>query len=578
MSKKSLWSMLALLAMLSMLLGACQPAPAAPVAEAPVVEEPAAEAPAVEPTVEPEPEPVLDLDTPAGSFLGAMQSYNTITPQAVNEALVDGQELFLIDVREVSELEEKGHIEGAINIPLRTLGENIDKLPAQDAAIVAYCGSGWRSTLAMAGLGMLGYTNVKTMVGGSFGGWVEAGFPVVEGVPAEAPVLDAFTPDPLVLEAVNAGFAGLPEGWGGIDPAALNEALIEGQEFVLIDVRKPAELEEYGAIEGAINIPLEELIARKAEWPAQDANVIIYCKAGTRGNIAAQIMRAYGYTSIQNVKGGMDAWLNAGLPVVGGFNLDEAAASFLGAMQSYNTITPQAVNEAIVAGEELFLIDVREVSELEEKGYIEGAINIPLRMLGQNINKLPAQDAAIVVYCGSGWRSTLAMTGLGLLGYTNVKTMVGGSFGGWVEAGFPVVEGVPPAAEALNAYKPNGRALALVDTAFTNLPEGWGVLEAAALNEALIEGQELVLIDVRKAEEVAENGTIEGAINIPLEELVARKAEWPAQDAQIVIFCKAGTRGNIAAMIMRTYGYTSIQNVKGGFDAWTAAGLPVFKS
>jgi len=51
-------------------------------------------------------------------------------------------------------------------------------------------------------------------------------------------------------------------------------------------------------------------------------------------------------------------------------------------------------------------------------------------------------DAPIVVYCGSGHRSTIAMTILWTYGYTDVKSMRGG-ISDWVEAGYPVVDFVP---------------------------------------------------------------------------------------------------------------------------------------
>jgi rhodanese-related sulfurtransferase len=53
------------------------------------------------------------------------------------------------------------------------------------------------------------------------------------------------------------------------------------------------------------------------------------------------------------------------------------------------------------------------------------------------------KDAKIVVYCGSGHRSTMAVAMMGLNGYTNVWSLKGG-FGGWVEAGYPVAEYAAP--------------------------------------------------------------------------------------------------------------------------------------
>jgi rhodanese-related sulfurtransferase len=45
----------------------------------------------------------------------------------------------------------------------------------------------------------------------------------------------------------------------------------------------------------------------------------------------------------------------------------------------------------------------------------------------------------VVVYCGSGHRSTIAMSILWAYGYSDVHSLKGG-FGAWVEAGYPVVE------------------------------------------------------------------------------------------------------------------------------------------
>lgn len=323
-TEKNLFVALLLFGLLSMVLGACA-APTAVVEEPTeeVVEEPteevveeATEEPTTEPTEEPTPEPTADLDGAFASFLGAMEAYNTIQPADVNTLLAEGTELFLVDVREVSEVEENGHIEGAINIPLRTLGQNLDKLPSFDTPIVTYCGSGWRCTIAMTALSALGWTDVKSMVGGSFGGWVEGGFPVVEGVPAEAAALNAATPDPALVAAIDAALSGIPEGWGAIKPEDLNTALIEGEELILIDVRRAEEIEENGYIEGALQIPIEQFIEMKDMWPAKDASIVTYCGVGVRGNIAATILRTYGYKNVLNLQGGLTAWVAGGFPVV----------------------------------------------------------------------------------------------------------------------------------------------------------------------------------------------------------------------------------------------------------------------
>lgn len=570
----------------ALLLSACTPAPAEEAVEEPVEEpveevveeeEPVAEEEVVE--EEPMEEEVMeevDLTSNMTDFLAGMESYNTTNPAAVNEMLIEG-DVFLIDVRETSELEEKGYIEGAINLPLRTLLDDPSILPAYDARVVVYCGSGWRAVLGATQMGLLGYTDVKAMVGGSYGAWLEGGYPTVEGTGEEPETLDAIEYDEAVLASLQESLHNLPEGWGVLEPAGLNEELVEGEDIILIDVRKPEELENDGYIEGAVHIQLEEMVNMMDEWPEDlEANIVIYCKAGTRGNIAATLMRANGYTNVRNLKGGFLGWADAGLPYLGGqADLVTPTSEYLASMESYNTTSPAAVNEALIEGE-LFLIDVREVSELEEKGYIDGAINLPLRTLFDDTSVLPAFDTPVVVYCGSGWRAVIATTMMGQLGYTDVKAMMGGSYGGWVEAGFPTVEGTGAEQVALDAIEPDAKLLAVLTETANSLPDGWGVLDPISLNEELVDGAEPVIIDVRKPEELAEVGFIAGSVHIQLEEMINLIDMWPEdKDADIVVYCKAGTRGNIAATILRTFGYTNVRNVKGGFDGWVAAGLPV---
>lgn len=576
MSKKSLYSLLASLLVLGLMLSACAPAPA----EEPVVEEPVVEEPVEEPTAEPT-EVVVEfsLDPYVAEAIAGWDHYNTISPADVNTALAE-KDVFLIDVREPSELAEKGYIEGAINIPLRTLFDDPSLLPALDTYIVLYCGSGARCTQAMAYMSIAGYTDAWTMVGNSFGGWVSAGFPVVTGEIAAPEAINAVEFEPALLEAIQNALHGIPEGFAQVNPADVNALVAEDENTVIIDVRKPEELEADGFIAGAVNIQLETMIDRIAEWPADlDTPIVVYCKAGTRGQIAMSILRTYGYTNVVNIKGGFDGWKNAGLAYEGGVvNLDSRATAFLAAMESYNTIQPADVNTLLAEGEEIVLIDVREVSELEEKGWIEGAINIPLRTLLDDLTLLPPFDAQVIVYCGSGVRCTQAMTYMGLLGYKDVKTMVGGSFGGWLEAGYPVVTGEIPAPTPFNAITADVKVVEQLRTAMQNIPDGFGQVAPADLNTEIIDGGEFVIFDVRTAEEVAETGTLEGAINLPIIDFVAMKDQWPAElDTPIIVTCKSGTRGLIAMSILRAYGYTDVRNIKGGIDAWIAAALPVVK-
>ncbi|WP_296194537.1 rhodanese-like domain-containing protein [uncultured Microbacterium sp.] len=79
----------------------------------------------------------------------------------------------LIDVREADEY-AAGHIPGAINVPLSTLGENLDKLPTEAFDVV--CQLGGRSARAVEALEAQGFD--ATNVEGGTSAWVESGHPL----------------------------------------------------------------------------------------------------------------------------------------------------------------------------------------------------------------------------------------------------------------------------------------------------------------------------------------------------------------------------------------------------------------
>ena len=77
---------------------------------------------------------------------------------------------------------------------------------------------------------------------------------------------------------------------------------INKQKTILVDVRHPYEFKR-GTIEGAINIPVDNLRNRINEIP-KDKNVIIFCKEGLRGYIAYKILKQKGFKNIKNLSGG----------------------------------------------------------------------------------------------------------------------------------------------------------------------------------------------------------------------------------------------------------------------------------
>ena len=92
----------------------------------------------------------------------------------------------------------------------------------------------------------------------------------------------------------------------GVNAIELNELLENGEDFLLVDVRSPAEYAHDGHIEGAKLIPLQELFYNPNELP-KDKEIIFVCRSGNRSMVACQQMAQQGY-SVKNFNGGMIAW------------------------------------------------------------------------------------------------------------------------------------------------------------------------------------------------------------------------------------------------------------------------------
>lgn len=90
-----------------------------------------------------------------------------------------------------------------------------------------------------------------------------------------------------------------------------------------------------------------------------------------------------------------------------------------------------------------------------------------------------------------------------------------------------------------------------------------------------IQSAQALLIDVRAQSEYA-SGHIEGATHIMYGTLPEHLDELP-RDQPIILQCASGTRSQIAASLLQMQGFTDVANLRGGIDAWRAAGLPVTK-
>ena len=115
--------------------------------------------------------------------------------------------------------------------------------------------------------------------------------------------------EPIDYEAFcSARSSAAPSAVSELEPAELRTRLDAGESLLLLDVREPFEA-EIAHIEGARLIPLGRLEGSLAELAAwRERPVVVHCKTGGRSRRACELLTARGFSHVQNLRGGIDAW------------------------------------------------------------------------------------------------------------------------------------------------------------------------------------------------------------------------------------------------------------------------------
>lgn len=115
--------------------------------------------------------------------------------------------------------------------------------------------------------------------------------------------------------------------------------------------------------------------------------------------------------------------------------LDQANAEIV-------AVTP--AEAAVEQGDDVVLVDLRDIRELHRDGRIPGAYHAPRGMLEFWIDpeskyhkEVFSSGKTFIFFCAAGWRSALATKTAQDMGLAPVKHIEGG-FGAWKEAGLPV--------------------------------------------------------------------------------------------------------------------------------------------
>ncbi len=93
-----------------------------------------------------------------------------------------------------------------------------------------------------------------------------------------------------------------------MEPQTLRERIGSGGNVLIVDVRSAEEFAA-GHVEGATNIPADQLDARTNELP-KDTTIVTVCNhGGPRSCYAAERLRALGYEKALPLCGGTHGWV-----------------------------------------------------------------------------------------------------------------------------------------------------------------------------------------------------------------------------------------------------------------------------
>jgi rhodanese-related sulfurtransferase len=230
-------------------------------------------------------------------------------------------------------------------------------------------------------------------------------------------------------------------------------------KMTILDTRT-AEHFNAGHIEGAINVPLKDIVKYYRDNNlSQKEKVVIACYSGQTGGYATAILRVLGYNNVFDLKFGMSAWndstANSWKPVIADgnkyqsyFNTTPVAKNAAGSLPKIETgkTTGAEILEARVAkiledgfamgtvnGTTLFgnLTNYYIVNYWPENqynlGHIQGSIQYTPKedfKLEKYLNTLPT-DKPIAIYCYTGQTSAHVAAILRLIGYDAKSALYG---------------------------------------------------------------------------------------------------------------------------------------------------------
>lgn len=102
-------------------------------------------------------------------------------------------------------------------------------------------------------------------------------------------------------------------GFRTITPQEAKTLIERRKDLLLVDVRSPEEFRG-GSLPGATLIPFWDFAKGQYDLPT-DKPILLICAVGGRSLACGQLLASRGYREVYNLKGGLDAWVEQGVPL-----------------------------------------------------------------------------------------------------------------------------------------------------------------------------------------------------------------------------------------------------------------------
>jgi rhodanese-related sulfurtransferase/predicted metal-dependent enzyme (double-stranded beta helix superfamily) len=471
-----------------------------------------------------------------------------VSPQEVKAMLQDGGELALLDVREEGVF-ARSHLLFATPLPLSRLELDLAALvPRRSTRIVLIDDADGLADRAAALMMRVGYRNLAALAGG-VAAWRDAGHELFSGmhVPSKA------------FGEVVEHKAGTPN----LSALELKAKLDAGEKLVILDSRP---MDEYRAmsIPGGMDCPGAELVRFVHDVaPSPDTLVVVNCAGRTRSIIGAQSLINAGVPhKVMALRNGTMGWHLAGLelehgasrrpapPTPQGLAKARVAAERVAARAGVRVIDTAALARfrAEAGRRSLYVFDVRSPEEYAA-GHLAGSRSAPGGQLVQATDAyVGTLNARLVLIDDDAIRALMTASWLLQLGWDEVHALPNGLAGAVLETG----------AETRQVHSPHDTSQEMVSP--TEL-------------KSFVDSGSALVIDLGTSLQYRD-GHVPGAWWAIRSRLATVLPTLPAR-SHLVVTSPDGRLAELGALDLAALTRTPVRVLKGGTQAWRAAGLPL---